>query len=264
MASLNPTTVLPASEEEEEDAYTLFDAGDQSLSSLSTERIEGLREDPGVLPGAFRIRVARSSDSREDATALMKRRYASRGYEVQHARPDPRLFTFVAYNNGSLVGTVSLRIDSYAGLAADDLYKTEIDALRSSGGPLCEFTRLAVDMNSGSKHVLAGLFHTAFLFGYRVRSFHSAVIEVNPRHVVFYKKALGFEAHGPERLNARVNAPAVLLSIPFRTIAAGIAEYGGRPELAKSTRLLYPYAFSPKDEEGILGRLQAYNSAAEA
>jgi hypothetical protein len=246
---------------EDDDEYTLFEGRTLRLRHLSVERLEDLRADPGLDPRAFRIRVARSRDSQEHAGSLVKRRYASRGYQVSKARLDPNLFTFVAYDKGDLVGTVSLRLDSPAGLAADGLYKGEIDALRRPHSLICEFTRLAIDVNSGSKSVLASLFHTAYLFAHRVRHCDAAVIEVNPRHVVFYQRALAFEVMGPERLSPRVNAPAVLLCIHFQTIAEGVAKYAGRTELARSTHLLFPYGFSAKDEEGILGRLRAFSES---
>jgi hypothetical protein len=43
------------------------------------------------------------------------------------------LRTFVAYREGTPVGTVGIRIDSAKGLSADELYKAELDELRSAG-----------------------------------------------------------------------------------------------------------------------------------
>jgi hypothetical protein len=250
----------PASDNEDE--YTLFEGATLRLHDLSVARLEDLAGDPDLLPDAFRIRIARSRESRDQAASLVKRRYSSRGYHVSNRKAlDPYLFTFVAYNSGDLVGTVSLRLDSNSGLSADELYKHEIDALRRPESRLCEFTRLAIDVNAASKSVLASLFHTAYLFAYRARGYDSAVIEVNPRHVVFYERALGFRIIGPERLSPRVNAPAVLLCVGFDTVAEGVAKYAGKPELAKSTRLLFPYGFSARDEEGILGRLRVFSGS---
>ena len=48
-------------------------------------------------------------------------------------------------------------------------------------------------------------------FGLDPHSFDYVVIEVNPRHVRYYERMLGFEVIGPERMNPRVEAPAVLL-----------------------------------------------------
>ena len=58
--------------------------------------------------------------------------------------------------------------------------------------------------------MLAGLFHTAYLYASVIRGFTHAVIEVNPRHVAFYGRALRFDPIGEERMNTRVHAPAVV------------------------------------------------------
>src|SRR5207244_12732583 len=116
------------------------------------------------------------------------------------------------------------------GISADELYHAELEALRATGAKICEFTRLAVDKTAASKPVLAGLFHTAYLYSSVIRGYTHAVIEVNPRHVAFYGRALRFDPIGDERLNTRINAPAVLLCAPFATIAEGLANYAGKPE----------------------------------
>jgi hypothetical protein len=127
--------------------------------------------------------------------------------------------------------------------SADQLYKEEVDALRSSGCRLCEYTRLALDHEAISKHVLAGLFHTAWMFTYYLRNCDFAVIEVNPRHAAFYRRALMFEPIGQERFNTRVSAPAVLLCLQNDRFPPEIKKFGGRPELAKTTRLMFPHWF---------------------
>jgi hypothetical protein len=204
---------------------------------------------------AFKIRLAKSAGFRRDAGELIDRRYADRGYLVPAITQDPNLFTFLAYDQGRMVGTVSIRLDSEAGLSADDLYRDELDDLRSGGFKVCEFTRLAVDVKTASKPVLAGLFHTTYLYAAKVRGYRFVVIEVNPRHVSFYRRALHFEPIGEERTNKRVNAPAVLLCVSFDSIAEGVAEFGGQAELAAAERSLFPYGFSPEEEIGILQRL---------
>ncbi|MFO7188284.1 MAG: long-chain N-acyl amino acid synthase [Pseudomonadota bacterium] len=210
---------------------------------------------------AFKIRLAKSAGFRREASTLVSRRYSDRGYIVPGIPSDPDLYSFLAYDDGAVVGTVSIRLDSPRGLSADELYREELDALRRRGWRICEFTRLAVDVRTASKPVLAGLFHTAYLYASVVRGYDHAVIEVNPRHVGFYERALGFEQIGPERINRRVNAPAVLLCVAFETIAEGIARYGGKAELAGSVRSLYPFGFSPEEERGILRRLRELDAA---
>ena len=204
-------------------------------------------EAPAGFHNGFKIRVAKLSGRRREAGTLVERRYSGRGYTIPSLDQDPQLSTFIAYDEGVLVGTVSVRLDSEEkGLSADELYRAEIDALRSTGAKICEFTRLAVDKTAASKPVLAGLFHTAYLYVAVIRGYTHAVIEVNPRHVAFYGRALSFDPIGEERMNTRVDAPAVLLCAPFATIADGIAKYAGKPDVPGAGRSLFVYGFPPK------------------
>jgi hypothetical protein len=212
-------------------------------------------ENPSAIEGAFKIRVARRSTARRDAHALVQHKYAGRGYAIPFVAQKPRVLTFIAYDEGQIVGTVGLGSDSPMGLSADELYRAEIDRLRASGARVCEFTRLAVDRTAASKSVLAGLFHTAYLYASKICGYTHAVIEVNPRHVAFYGKELMFDPIGSERMNTRVNAPAVLLCAPFATIAAGLAKHAGAALLPGAKRTLFHYGFPPAEEDGVLKRL---------
>ncbi len=166
--------------------------------------------------------------------------------------------TFAAYDDGDLAGTLSLRLDSPDGLAADEIFRAEMDLLRQTGHRICEFIQLAVEASGASKPVLAGLFHTAYLYAKQLRGFDSVVIEVNPRHVGFYRNALGFVVMGGERANPRVDAPAVLMCMPFEEIARRLhAHATAEKPLARS---LYAHGFSPAEEAGILGRLRALHA----
>ena len=237
---------------------TVFDDRPLRFRSLTLAEADlSALEAPGGFHGGFKIRVAKMGGHRREAGQLVERRYAGRGYTIPASREDPHLSTFIAYDEGHLVGTVSVRLDSERGLSADDLYRKEIDALRSAGARVCEFTRLAVDKTAASKPVLAGLFHTAYLYASVIRGFTHAVIEVNPRHVVFYGRALRFDPIGEERMNRRVDAPAVLLCSPFSTIAENIAKYAGKPDAPDAGRSLFVYGFPPDEEPGVLKRLRS-------
>jgi len=228
------------------------------LRDLTIEQVSGVPVGTADFSTALiKIRIAGARAVRQSATGdLVQRRYAQRGYDLPIAIPDPSLYTVAAYEQGQLAGTVGVRVDSEHGLYADDLYPMEVEQLRGHGLRLCEFTRLAVDSDALSRTVLASLFHTAYLYAHRLRGIDAAVIEVNPRHVPFYVRALNFKIVGPEHHNERVDAPAVLLFVHFSQIRDGIAKYAGRPELANTTRTLYPYGFSLLEEEGILNRLR--------
>lgn len=207
--------------------------------------------------GEFKIRLAGKSDYRRDAEELVEKRYSRRGYRTSAKLVNANICTFSAYDEGRLAGTVSLRLDSKMGLAADELYHAELESLRRQGRKLCEFTRLAVDTTQLSQAVLAGLFHTVFLFAQELRDFNFVVIEVNPRHVGFYRRVLGFGIIGEERHNTRVDAPAVLMGVSFRDIGENLHRHAGKGKQAETQRNLYTYGFSPAEEAGILGRLRS-------
>ncbi|HVF64122.1 MAG TPA: hypothetical protein VNE58_09020 [Casimicrobiaceae bacterium] len=217
--------------------------------------------DPATLRDGFKIRISQLRGGRLQAGTLVETRYEDRGYQPPGWRKERSLHTFIAYDEGNLVGTVGVRLDSKKGLAADDLYPDEVNALRAQRFRLCEFTRLAVNRTVASKPVLAGMFHTAYLYAALMRGSTHAVIEVNPRHVPFYRRALNFELLGDERMCQRVDAPAVLLWVAFSTVAEGIAQYGGRGTEARGeTKTFYPYFFAPNEEAGVLKRLRGLSS----
>lgn len=236
---------------------TVFDDRALRFRSLTIAEADlSALEAPAGFHNGFKIRVAKLSGRRREAGTLVERRYSGRGYTIPTLNQDPNLSTFIAYDEGVLVGTVSVRLDSEKGISADELYRPEIDGLRSTGARICEFTRLAVDRTAASKPVLAGLFHTAYLYSAVIRGYTHAVIEVNPRHVAFYGRALSFNPIGDERMNMRVHAPAVLLCASFATIADGIAKYAGKPDAPGAGRSLFVYGFPPSDEPGVLNRLR--------
>jgi hypothetical protein len=166
------------------------------------------------------------------------------------------LITLAAFDKDQPIATLTVGTDSPSGLAVEQLYPKEVKRLRGEGTRLCEFTKLAVDNMIRSKSVLAAIFHIAYIHARRLRQATDLLIEVNPRHVKFYRSMLGFEIIGDERVDPRVNAPAVLLRLDLAYAEAEIARWGGHRELASETRSLYPLFFSSAEEQGIEGRLR--------
>jgi hypothetical protein len=207
----------------------------------------------------FKIRTADAFGQRSAANILMNRMYATRGYRstALASTPLPHITTLMATENHETIGTISIGFDSESGLLVEQLFAEEVASLRQAGRRLCEFTKLAMDSVVRSKRVLASLFHVAYILAHRIRRVDDLLIEVNPRHVRYYEKMLGFHTMGPERHNPRVDAPAVLLRLDFAHAHAQIDRFGGRPDLADRERSLYPYFFSVPEEAGIVGRLSA-------
>ncbi|RTL46845.1 MAG: long-chain N-acyl amino acid synthase [Burkholderiales bacterium] len=195
-----------------------------------------------------------------DAYDLVERRYGDRGLSVTKekfsSRNEAGDIVCTARNGEHIVGTLSVRFDGKAGLHADALFAEELSDWRSAGVTLCEFGSLAVDRHShNAKRVLAQLFHLGYLHAHRKARIQRLVIEVNPRHVAFYRRYLGLLPFTTARHNPRVNAPAVLMSIDFETVREQIALWGGRPEALTQARCLYPLAWDEATEASMLAKL---------
>jgi hypothetical protein len=203
----------------------------------------------------FKVRLATTEDRRKSASLLIQKMYSWRGYEANALNHDPNKITLVAYQDDKVVGTLTLGMDSPLGMVVDELYKREADLLRAAGRKLCDITRLAVDQDIKSKSVLAALFHLSFIYGHNIHKATDFLIEVNPRHALFYQRMLGFEPYGEERICPRVNAPAVLLRLDLAHADEQIVLYGGKGSAVPGVKSIYPYFFSREDELGITGRL---------
>ena len=223
---------------------------------------------PGLQPGAqravdarrpqlFNVRLATSSGRRDDAGILLRRMYAWRGYAVDPSENSAGArVTFYAETDGELVGTMSLCLDLHGRLPADEHFADRLAPLRRAGRRLCEPSRLAIDQGM-SKRVFAALIHISYLYAHKLHGYTDYVIEVNPRHVAFYQRMLGFDMFGDERACSRVGAPAVLLRLPLSHMGARIREWGGRFAEPATERSFYPYFFPVREEADISARLAA-------
>ncbi len=224
-----------------------FEEANEAACDRSTEAAAGLV-----------IRTA-ADEYHAGAHGLVARRYADRGYLSKDlsSHADAALTICSAFEGHTTVGTIAVRLDSPRGLNADAVFAAELDQLRCEDRRLCEFGRLAMDYEvSDNKQVLARLFHLAYLHAHRLSGCDLLVVEVNPRHVAFYRRMLGFKVCAAMRLNPRVNAPAVLLTLDLQHAHEQIACYGGNPDGAALTRTLYPYFFGVEEETAMLARLR--------
>jgi hypothetical protein len=205
----------------------------------------------------FHIRMANSARLREAASLLIRKMYGWRGYAFEPNRyQGPNKVTLYAETGGVVVGTMSLCLDSAILLPADDNFPDQLEQLRGQGRRLCEPSRLAIDKGV-TKRVFASLIHISYIYARIIHRFTDYVIEVNPRHVVFYQRMLGFAIFGAERECTRVGAPAVLLRLPLEQMGEQIRTWGGRMEQHGEERSFYPYFFPSCDEPGITARLIA-------
>ncbi|MHB8285789.1 MAG: N-acyl amino acid synthase FeeM domain-containing protein [Caulobacteraceae bacterium] len=145
------------------------------------------------------FRIAKSAEDLRAAARLVNEQYARRDYGADHVIPGGA--TFIAEQDGQIVSTVTL-------VAKD--------------AKVCELVRLA--STARSTEILASLFALAFQHGTATTACSELRIEVNPRHVGFYRQALGFEPVGPEYVYAEVSAPAQMMRIEVATIRRLVAE----------------------------------------
>lgn len=179
-------------------------------------------------PVPVRATVASTADELAAATGLVESRYAWRGYTVTPYE-GATATTLVAKQDGSAVGTLTLRIDGAAGLAADESYGAVIAAARATGRRVCELTRLAIDVDAAWRPTLGALIGLAYLAGRAIHEVTDVFVEVNPRHVRFYQRMFGFVATAGQRMCPRVAAPAVLLRLEldrFEAFVQRVGEWG--------------------------------------
>ena len=241
-----------------DDPIVSFEASPGLRDLLAGEgKGEALLEHP-VDQQIFHIRMANSQGRREAASLLLKKMYGWRGYAVDpHAAHSPSKITLFAETGGATVATMSLCLDtSDIGLPADENFRDMLDQLRGRQRRLCEPSRLAIDMGV-SKRVFAALIHICYIYARNIHRCTDYIIEVNPRHVMFYKRMLGFRDFGGERPCTRVGAPAVLLRLELEYMGEQIRRFGGLMAAHDNERSFYPYFFPPCDEQGIAARLVA-------
>ena len=209
----------------------------------------------GERQDSLTIRLADCDGQRSRANMLLNRMYSWRGYGSGHKLPTaPNCVTFTASSGDDVIGTLTLSVDSAAGLGADRTFADVIDRFRGApGAKLCELTRFAFDTSSPARPRLAALFHIIFIYGSMHYDCTDLFIEVNPRHSRFYEVMLGFTRVGTPRTNAAVDAPAQLMWLNVGDIRRQIDKHAGKA--SGSGRSLYAHFFSAKDETGIYGRL---------
>ena len=176
----------------------------------------------------LRLVLARSPEHLDAADNLVRKRYEWRGYELESAHAaaassrnrSSQDFTFLAASGETAVGTLTLGLDGPAGLLADADYGEVIGAFRAAGHRVCELTRLALAERIDSKIVLAGLFGFAHAAAQTLRGVTHDFIEVNPRHVQFYSRVLGFAVVAGGKFCERVRAESVLLKLELEVLEA--------------------------------------------
>jgi hypothetical protein len=206
------------------------------------------------------VRLADCDGLRSQANVLINRMYGWRGYGSDHEiAGGEHCVTFTASSENEVIGTLTLTVDTPAGLSTDHTFKRELDRYRKMpGARLCELTKFAVDPATKSPPALAALFHVIFIYGMQRFDCTDLFIEVHPRHIRFYEAMLGFKRVGPPKIDDSVtwwpsDTPVQLMRLKVSAIRRQIDRHAGRT--LRDGRSLYPYFFSPEEERGIALRV---------
>jgi len=204
----------------------------------------------------FRIKMLmRDGERRRETDLLIQKRYAWRGYGAVGTAEEPNQLTMNAELFGRIYATVTVNVDSPAGLALDSTYGAEAARLRAQGCKLCEFGRFAIDPTARSKRLIISLIHLLYIYAHRVKGCTDILIEINPRHRAFYERLLEFEQLGSERICERVNAPAILMHLSCAKIERRLREIGGKWRELPDEKSAYKFALSPEEEAELVSRL---------
>ena len=196
---------------------------DAAIRTREKRRIAVAHDDDAAL----HITVAKRPEQFAAAWNLIRERYAWRGYQLEHpadARAESRHerssqeITFLVASDHATIGTLTLGLDGAHGLRAEAAHRDVIDPFRIAGRRVCEITHLALAKGVNSKAVLASLFSLAHAVGRTVHDVSDVFIEVNPRHVAFYSRVLGFLVAAGEKFCERVRAPSVLLHLELEAL----------------------------------------------
>ena len=196
----------------------------------------------------YSIQLADSPWLRSGARDLVQRMYSWRGYQLESSRAtshNSNRLTLVASRGDTLIGTVTLGLDSEEGLLADQLYGDEINSFRRRGAKVCELSKFALDPQHSSKEILAALFHLAYIYAHNVYAATDLFGEVHPRHAASHKRMFGFRQSSEMRTCARVDAPAVLLHLKLDYVGEKISFLAGSHD--SQDRSLYRYCFSQQE-----------------
>jgi hypothetical protein len=164
-------------------------------------------------------------------------------FTLYHALPDT--VTFIAKEGDRVLTTMSLVPDNMVlGLPMESVYAEEIEDLRLKGKRLNEVTCLADADLPLRQFVPVFMAMSRLLLQYNAsQGSNELVIEVNPRHVKFYRKVWGFVPIGPRR------------ACPLVQGAPAEAFYMDIHLMRENASTTYEFAYSePLPQEALVSR----------
>lgn len=217
--------------------------------------------------GNFIVKIANTLEEREAVFRLGYQEYLKKGFInenpnewlIRNYDVAPETATLIVKDKQNhLVGSVTLVFDFDASLPAEKIFKSEINVLRQNNEKIVELSRLVIDPQyRNSKEVLVLLFNYIYIYSYLVKKYTSLIIEVNPRHTVFYKELLHFNKIGLEKACPSVqNAPAALMYLSLQKSRMDLIKLQNNRLKLQSNRSLYQYFISINQENLVVNYLK--------
>jgi hypothetical protein len=173
-------------------------------------------------PARFEIRVARTERDYEHAFRLVHAAYVTQGVQPldrwdvrvteQHVLPETTVL--VAYEDERFVGTMTVTLDSPAGLPAQHDYPQAIEERRAMGRRLAELGSFAIVRRCRGSGVAQLLSMAAARIAFRLQGADELVCGMTPSAFAFYRAVWGFQALGEPVRHSELVTPTVGIALP--------------------------------------------------
>lgn len=187
--------------------------------------------------GRFTVRVARTTREYEEAFALVRTAYVFMGIESLTSAPlritDQHVlaesFVLVAHEGDELVGTMTVTMDSAAGLPLDKDYPNELAEQRDLGRRLCEFGSLAIVSRCHHSGVSTLLNMTAIRLARETLAASHVVMGIHPKATPVYRALWGFTPMGRAQEHANLRAPVASMVLALEGLETHLESHYRRP-----------------------------------
>jgi len=208
----------------------------------------------------FTIKIANTLEEREAVFRLGYQVYLEKGYIkenynewlVQNYDSCEETIIFIVQDQfKNIAGSVTLLFDKNSKLPVEKIYSEEIKELKKLNPKIAELSRLVISPNyRNSKSILVLLFNYLAIYLHRVKEYDGLVVQVNPRHKIYYKALLSFDEIGREKPCPQVqNAPAVLLFLSTQKYKKEMNRCKSDVNSTGKERTLYPYFLNAEQEK---------------
>lgn len=181
----------------------------------------------------FSVRVARTTSEYEDAFLLVRAAYVYQGIDdvsceemritPQHMLPEATVI--VAYEGDEIVGTMTVTLDSPAGLPLDKDYADELGRLRRTGARIVEYGSLAVVQPCWGSGVTQLINFAAHQIAVGIYQATHSVVGINPKAVAVHRAFFGYRKIGQAKQHAQLTAPVVGLVVELDRLEAHVGRH---------------------------------------